>query len=129
MSASLDDQLRDHPDELVSRFDNCSSLSKHAAPLTWNEPPFDLERTRVGFAFHGKRRIFGSAKLGRSGVRGHLVLPKAIRDDPRFTKIEPPTKKLYFHGFLIRDADDLDASSGRYVHTAYRVGQGETDPR
>jgi hypothetical protein len=122
MSASLDDQLRDHPDELVS-------LLRQLLELVEACGPFDLERTRVGFAFHGKRRIFGSAKLGRSGVRGHLVLPKAIRDDPRFTKIEPPTKKLYFHGFLIRDADDLDASSGRYVHTAYRVGQGETDPR
>jgi hypothetical protein len=122
MSASLDDQLRDHPDELVS-------LLRQLLELVEACGPFDLERTRVGFAFHGKRRVFGSAKLGRSGVRGHLVLPKPIRDDPRFTKIEPPTKKLYFHGFLIRDADDLDASLGRYVHTAYRVGQGETDPR
>jgi hypothetical protein len=122
MPASLDDQLHHHPEELVSVLRQLLELVEACGP-------FDLERTRVGFAFHGRRRIFGSAKLGRSGVRGHLVLPKPVEDDRRFTKVEPLTKKLYFHGFLISDAGDLDASFGRYVHTAYWVGQGETDPR
>jgi hypothetical protein len=113
-----DDQLHDQPAELASVLRQLLALVEACGP-------FDLERTRVGFAFHGKRRIFGSAKPGRSGVRGHLVLAERVEDDRRFTKIEPLTKKLYFHGF--RDADQLDEGFGRHVHSAYRVGQGETD--
>jgi hypothetical protein len=85
--------------------------------------PLELEPTRAGVVFHGKRRIFGSAKFGRGGVRGHLVLPQPVEDDPRFTKIEPLTRKLYFHGFLIRQNTDLDASFRDHVEEAYRTGQ------
>jgi hypothetical protein len=115
---TLDEHLRDKPAELVVLLQQLLALV-HACG------PFDLEPTRVGVVFHGKKRIFGSAKFGRDAIRGHLVLPKQIEGDRRFIKVEPLTKRLYFHGFLIRERGDLDPSFRRHIELAYRVGQGE----
>jgi hypothetical protein len=119
---TVEDHLRGRPTELVALFQQVLGLVRACGP-------FDLEPTRVGVTFHGKKRIFGSAKLGRDGVRGHLVLPEQVEGDRRFVKIEPLTRMLYFHGFLVRDSSDLDASFRRHVEAAYRTGQGRATTR
>jgi hypothetical protein len=118
---AIDDHLRGKPPELVALFEHLLTLVQESGPV-------ELEPTRVGVAFHGRRRIFGSAKFGRGGIRGHLVLPRPVTDDPRFTKVEPLTKRLYFHGYLIRANTDLDASFRRHIDEAYQAGQGLRAP-
>lgn len=80
-----------------------------------------VEPTKVGVVFRNDRRIVGSAKPGRDGVRGHLVLPRALHGDPRFTKAEPLTSTLWFNGFLFDDKTQLDDSLRELAIEASRV--------
>jgi hypothetical protein len=77
--------------------------------------------TKAGVVFRNERRIIGSAKPGRGCVRGHLVLPRAVEGDERITKAEPLTKHLWFNGFRLDAAAQLDESFGRLVLEAARV--------
>jgi hypothetical protein len=94
---AIDDHLRGKPPELVALFERLLTLVQESGPV-------ELEPARVGVAFHGRRRIFGSAK------------------------VEPLTKRLYLHGYLIRADIDLDTSFRRLIAEAYDVGQGN-NPR
>jgi hypothetical protein len=46
-------------------------------------------------------------------------------DDPRFTRVNPYTKRLFVHGFLITRDEQLDAQFADWIREAYAVGQGE----
>jgi hypothetical protein len=114
----IDDHRRSKPPELIALFDRLLALVRACGPL-------ELEPTRVGVTFHGTRRIFGSAKFGRTDIRGHLVLPERVEDDPRFVTIELLTKTLYFHGFRLNAETDLDAGFRRRIEQAHRSGCGD----
>jgi hypothetical protein len=72
---------------------------------------------------HGSRRIFATARPTPSGLRGHLNLLRQVHD-PRFTKIEPLTKRIWYHRYLLKHSDQLDESFIGWIGEACDVGQG-----
>jgi hypothetical protein len=50
--------------------------------------------------------ILAGLRITDRGLRGHLNLTRQV-SDPRFKKIEPLTKRSYFHRFFISSAAEL----------------------
>jgi hypothetical protein len=119
---TVEEHLRHKPPHLVALFRRFLSVAQTFGAV-------EVEATRVGVVLHGRRRIFGSAKIGKDALRGHLVLPIRVDGDPRFTKVESLTKSLYFHRFVLSGDADLDESFVRLVERAYRVGAGDRAAR
>jgi hypothetical protein len=72
---------------------------------------------------HGSRRIFGSVRISGRGLRGHLNLPVPIADT-RLTKVEPLTKTIWFHRFVLSSPAELDETFLGWVRQATAIGQG-----
>jgi hypothetical protein len=82
-----------------------------------------LEVTDARVVLHGSRRIFASLKGTRDVLRGHLNLPFQVTD-PRFTKVEPLTKRIWFHRFALASSADVDDAFLTWVRQAARAGDG-----
>jgi hypothetical protein len=85
------------------------------------DPVLEIQRDRL--VLRGTRRIFASAMPHRSGLAGHLNLPRRL-EDPRFSRIGPLTRRLYVHHYLLTDAADLDETFASWLTEAYQVGNG-----
>ncbi len=66
-----------------------------------------------------------SRRVSGEGLRGHLNLPDPV-DDPRLTKVEPLTRKLWFHRFVLNSPAELDETFLGWVHQATMIGQGQS---
>jgi hypothetical protein len=86
--------------------------------------PFEYIVTKTGIGFRGPRRAFAGATPTNKGLRGYMDITHAV-DDPRFTRVNPYTKRLFVHGFLITGEAQLDAQFARWICEAYAVGQGD----
>jgi hypothetical protein len=85
------------------------------------DPVLEIQRDRV--VLRGSRRIFASAVPHRSGLAGHLTLPRRL-DDPRFSRIGHLTRRLYMHHYLVTDPAELDETFASWLTEAHRVGNG-----
>lgn len=86
--------------------------------------PFEYVVTKTGIGFRGPRRAFAGATPTPKGLKGYMDLTYAV-DDPRFTRVNPYTKRLFVHGFLITREDQLDDQFADWIRDAYAVGQGD----
>jgi hypothetical protein len=113
---SLDDLLRGRPAEvaqMLRRFVAAAEASGHV----------ELEVLDKLVVLHGAQRIFASARPAAAGLRGHLNLLRQVQD-PRFTKIEPLTKRIWYHRYLLKQPDQLDDAFIGWIAEACDVGQG-----
>lgn len=85
-----------------------------------------LEVLDARVVLHGSRRIFASLSGTRDVLRGHLNLPSKVTD-PRFTKVEPLTQRIWFHRFALASPGDVDGRFLRWVRQAARVGEGRAE--
>jgi hypothetical protein len=85
--------------------------------------PTRVEVLEKQVVLHGRSRIFASLKGSGDVLRGHLNLPTAVID-PRLTKVEPLTKRIWFHRFALASPDEVDETFLGWVRLAAQVGQG-----
>jgi hypothetical protein len=85
---------------------------------------FEYVVTKTGIGFRGPRRAFAGATPTKKGLQGYMDITHPV-DDPRFTRVNPYTKRLFVHGFLITRDEQLDAQFADWIREAYAVGQGE----
>ncbi len=85
--------------------------------------PVDLEVLDKRVVLPGSRRIFASLRGSGEILRGHLNLPGPVAD-PRFTKVEPLTKRIWFHRFALASPGELDETFLGWVRQAAQVGHG-----
>lgn len=45
--------------------------------------------------------------------------------EPRITRVDPYTARLFVHQYVVRTPDDVDATFAAWVHEAFRVGEGD----
>jgi hypothetical protein len=83
----------------------------------------DVEIIAKGVVLHGSRRIFAGLVPRDRGLGGMLNL-LAPRQDARFTKVEPLTKRIWHHRFFLTDPRQLDEKFLGWVGEACDVGQG-----
>src|ERR1051326_3244489 len=99
--------------ELFGRF---IALVRTCGPAT-----FQLQPQRV--VLSGTRRIFASVQVIHAGLNGHLNLARRLTDH-RIGKVEPLTKRLYFHRFTITTMSDLDEDFTGWLCEARTIGDG-----
>jgi hypothetical protein len=83
--------------ELFRRF---IALARACGPVT-----FELQPQRIVLC--GTRRIFASVQVTQAGLSGHLNLARRLADR-RIGKVEPLTKRLYFHGSTDPDPERIN---------------------
>jgi hypothetical protein len=113
---SLDDLVRDRPAEVAEMFRRFVAAAEAGGQV-------ELEVLDKFVVLHGARRIFASARPTAAGLRGHLNLLHQV-PDPRFTKIEPLTKRIWYHRYLLKHPDELDEAFVGWIGEAHDVGQG-----
>jgi hypothetical protein len=113
----VEDQLRGKPPQVIELFQRFMAAVDACGPV-------DVRADRKVIVLHGSKRIFGSVRMGKDGLRGHLNLPYHV-DDRRFPLVEPLTRQLYFHRFLLRELAELDDRFVGWIGEAYEVGQGK----
>lgn len=113
---TVEDLLQGKPAEVVALFTHFMDAVQ-ACGLVEVQPLKD----RV--VLHGLRRIFASAAPAAQSLRGHLNLPRRV-EDPRLPRVEPLTKRLFFHRFTLSSVAQLDEEFVGWLHEAYAVGQG-----
>jgi hypothetical protein len=82
---------------------------------------FELQKGPV--VLRGSRRIFASVRVGDGGLQGHINLARPVSDS-RFRKVEAFTKRLYYHGYRVKTAADLDETFGQWLREARDIGDG-----
>lgn len=115
--ADFEPYLAGHPAGVHELFRRFVELARSCGPTT-----FELQNGPIVLC--GTRRIFASVTPRPDGLAGHLVLPREV-EDPRFTKVEPLTKRLYFHAWRIGSAEQLDDSFAALLDEAHSVGDGD----
>jgi len=85
--------------------------------------PVEVQPLKEWVVLYGSRRIFASAAPMRESLRGHLNLPRRVVD-PRLSRVEPLTKRLYFHRFTLSSSAQLNEEFIGWLHEASAVGQG-----
>ena len=113
---TVEDLLQGKPAEVVALFTHFMSAVQ-ACGLA------EVELLKDRVVLHGSRRIFASVAPTAQSLRGHLNLPRRI-DDPRLPRVEPLTKRLFFHRFTLASTAELDEEFVGRLHEAYAVGQG-----
>lgn len=83
----------------------------------------DVEVIAKGVVLHGSRRIFAGLVPTDRGLGGMLNLLAPV-DDPRFVKVEPLTKRIWWHKFFLTDPQEVDDTFLGWVREACQVGQG-----
>jgi hypothetical protein len=105
------------PQHSVDLFWQFIALARACGPVT-----FELQRP--GTVLRGTRRIFASAGVTTSGLRGHVVLARQLAADKRIRKISPVTSRLTGHWYTIRDDGDLDQEFADWLGEARQIGDG-----
>jgi hypothetical protein len=105
------------PDPSVDLFWRFVAMARSCGPVT-----FELQRTSVVLC--GTRRIFGSVAATKTGLTGHLNLTRRL-EDPRVRKVDPLTKTLFMHRYLVGSIAELDEEFGRWLCEARRIGDGQ----
>jgi hypothetical protein len=103
----------DSTKELFRRF---IATARSCGPVT-----FELQNGPIVLC--GSRRIFASVVAGPERLSGHLVLAREVQD-ARINKVEPLTKRLYFHGWKISSLDALDGTFRELLGEARAIGDG-----
>ena len=85
--------------------------------------PFSYAVSKTAITFKGTRRGFAGTKLRRKYLGGYLDVTPEI-DDPRIVRVEPYTKRLFFHTWRVDRLDQMDDEFERWISEAYAVGNG-----
>jgi hypothetical protein len=85
--------------------------------------PVSFELQPGTIVLRGTRRIFASVRVRPDGLTGHLNLDRQL-SDPRIVKVEPLTRRLYFHRYRLRELADLDDVFSGYLCRARGAGDG-----
>ncbi|GAB3399236.1 hypothetical protein [Flindersiella endophytica] len=115
--ADFEPYLADLPPDVRRMFGRFVELARSCGPTT-----FELQNGPIVLC--GSRRIFASVTPRADWLAGHLVLAREV-EDARFTKVEPLTKRLYFHAWRIGSAGQLDDSFAALLDEAHAVGDGD----
>ena len=121
MAPTIEDHLRERPEPVIEMFDRILTAATEPGQV-------DVEVIAKGVVLHGSRRIFAGLVPTPRGLAGMLNL-LAPRDDDRFTKVEPLTKRIWWHRFMLSDPAQVDDAFLRFVREAWEVGQGAASPR
>jgi hypothetical protein len=113
---TVSDHLHGKPTQVVQLFDRFMAAVQACGPV-------DVQTLQRQAVLHGRRRIFASVRPTAEGLRGHLNLPRPV-DDPRFTAVEPLTKRLFFHRFTLSSVAKLDEEFVGWIRESYAVRQG-----
>jgi hypothetical protein len=113
---TIEDYLRERPVQVAEMVSLIIAAAEDAGQVR-------LEVLDARVILHGNRRIFASLSGTRDVLRGHLNLPAQVTDQ-RFTKVEPLTKRLWFHRFALTSRADVDDTFLGWVRQAARAGQG-----
>ena len=100
-------------DDLFHRF---VSMARACGQVT-----FELQRGRIVLC--GSRRIFASVKPNARGLSVHLNLLEQLTD-PRVVRVDPLTKRIWFHTYRVRSTTDLDDDFRRWLCAGRAVGEG-----
>ena len=91
--------------------------------------PFTYAVSKSAITLKGTRRGFAGASLGQHALRGYLDLPRRV-EDPRITRSDPYTKRLWVHHFRVVTPSHLDQQFAGWLGEAYQVGGGaHLDPQ
>jgi len=118
---TLDDYLRERPAAVVDMASRIIVTASECGPV-------EVEVLAKQVVLHGSRRIFGSLRASGTELRGFLNLPHPVTD-PRITKVEQLTKRIWFHRFALSSPQDLDDTFLAWVRQAARVGMGTKPSR
>lgn len=105
------------PQHSVDLFWRFVGLARACGPVA-----FELQRTAI--VLRGTRRIFASAGISGDGLGGHINLARQLPVNGRIRKVDPLTKRLFFHRYTIRSERDLDEEFGRWLCEARAIGDG-----
>jgi hypothetical protein len=104
------------PESTVELFWRFLELARSCGPVTY-------ELQRAGVVLCGRRRIFGSVGVAQTGLKGHLNLARRLAD-PRIRKVDPLTRSLFMHRYLVTALAELDDEFGRWLCEARDIGDG-----
>jgi hypothetical protein len=104
------------PQESTDLFWRFIALARACGPVT-----FELQGP--GIVLRGTRRIFASVGIGRSGVQGHIVLPRPLLVNERIYKAGPLTKRLFGNWYKVRSDRDLDQEFAHWLREARDIGR------
>ena len=113
---TLEDYLRTRPAAVAGMAARIIVTARDCGPV-------ELEVLDKQVVLHGGTRIFASLRGSGEVLRGHLNLLSPV-SDPRITKVEPLTKRIWFHRFALTSPGDLDETFLGWVRQAASVGQG-----
>ena len=116
MAWTVEDHLRDKPDEVRQLFDAFERIVGDCGP-------YELSVAKTAITFKGPVRGFAGITPRRADVTGFLDLMQEVHEPP-FTRVSPYTKRLFVHRFVVNDVSQFDASFATRVTEAYNVGQG-----
>lgn len=118
--------------EVAALLDRVLEEARACGPLTLTGGTVERRPGEDGiYVLRGSRRIFASAQPHSDRLEGHLVLPRQIIDTS-FVRVEPMTRRLYFHHYVIRAGSEPSERFLAAVREAYEVGRGDhmrADPR
>jgi len=118
---TIEDLLRGRPESVAEMFSQILSTAHDRGHV-------EVEVIAKGVVLHGSRRIFAGLVPRDRGLGGMLNL-LAPREDARFTKVEPLTKRIWHHRFFLTDPSQLDRKFLGWVREACDVGQGAASRR
>jgi len=113
---TIEDHLRGRPESVVEMFSRILSTARDHGQV-------DVEVIAKGVVLHGSRRIFAGLVPRERGLGGMLNLLTPVQD-ARFTKVEPLTRRIWYHRFFLTDPRQLDEKFLGWVREACDVGQG-----
>ena len=113
---TIEDRLRGRPESVAAMFGQILSTVQDRGHV-------DVEVIAKGVVLHGSRRIFAGLVPRDRGLGGMLNL-LTPREDVRFTKVQPLTKRIWHHRFFLTDPRQLDEEFLNWVREACDVGQG-----
>jgi hypothetical protein len=113
---TVEEHLVGKPAEVVELFNLFTDRVRACGPFQ-----FAPVRHQVGFRV---RRIFAGIQLTKTGLRGYIDLARQVHD-PRFRNIEPYTKRLFVHSFLLTTPDVFDDEFDGFLRETYAVGEGK----
>ena len=108
---------------LDDRSDSVADIARRLVRAATAKGGVDIEVSSSKVVLHGSRRIFASFATTRDGLRGHLNLLEPV-PDRRFTKIEPLTRHIWFHRFVLTSPEDLDETFLAWVRDAWMSVKG-----
>ncbi len=86
--------------------------------------PVTFELQRGPIVLYGSRRIFASVRVTGHGLQGHLNLARQLATGRRIRKVEPFTKRLFYHAYVVGSVADLDEEFGLWLCEARAIGDG-----